>query len=120
MIKLFEGIGQEARATARAAAVSFAAMVLILIGVGFLTVALWMFITIHESALFAATAIGALYCAVGFIVLAINLSGRKTIRDTGTPREAPQAPPEPRDPIAQVVEGFMIGLQAGRSSARRD
>ena len=107
------------RATARAAAFSALGTTFALTGLGFLTAALWMLIASHESALFAATAIGALYCAFGFGFLARGSQGKgdKTHRASGGhSRTSEDEPPPPRDPFLLLAEGFAIGLQAGRSA----
>lgn len=112
-------VKDSARATARAAAFSALGTTFALIGLGFLTTALWMLLASHESALFAATVIGALYCAFGFGFLALGSrgTGDKRHRSSGTKRGMSDADaPPPRDPFLQLAEGFAIGLQAGRSA----
>lgn len=113
-----------ARATARAAAMSVLGTIFAMIGLGFLTVALWLLLAAQEGALFAATVIGVLYCAVGFMILALATRGKSKTHHT-SPTHAhsahPSHPahPDGRAPLMQLAEGFALGMQAGRS-ARSD
>ena len=110
----------DARAAARAAAFSSLGAVFTLIGLGFLTVALWLLLASMESALFAATVIGALYCAAGFTFLALGLSSRRTASERSfefkSSSQAINAASAPREPFVQMAEGFAMGMQAGRSA----
>jgi hypothetical protein len=84
-----------------------------LTGMAFLTVALWIVIASHESALVAYLVLGALYLLLGFCFLAFG--GQKTdahpADNTANPTQ-----PQSREPILQVVEAFAVGLQAGRAA----
>lgn len=111
-----------ARATARAAALSTMGTLFAVVGIGFLTVALWLFLVTLKSAIFAATVIGSLYCALGFILLAFASSGSSKSADA-TPefssgRSSNPPANETREPFLQMAEGFALGMQAGRSARR--
>lgn len=111
-------IGAEVRATARTASLGVLGLVFALVGIGFLTVALWLFVVTVGSALIAAVIIGALYCAVGCLLLAIAAS-RSRAQERAKRLAAAQAAPDARSPFVQMAEGFAIGLQAGRSARGR-
>lgn len=110
MTGLFSGVRARLRRAARSAVFGFAAIVFGLVGLGFLTVALWILLATYESALVAHTVIGALYIVLAFSFLAL-----------GAQPEAPQPhhdeTPE-RDPLVQIAEGFAIGFDAGRSACK--
>lgn len=106
----------DARAAARAAAFSALGGLFALVGLGFLTLALWLVLTSVESATFAATVIGVLYAAAAFILLAFGASGR---RKGAEPSPQDRDAHTPREPFVQMAEGFAMGMQAGRS-ARND
>lgn len=104
-----------ARAAARAAAFSTIGIIFSLTGLAFLTVALWLLIATHESAIVAHAVIGALYLFLGVCFLA--LGGQKS--DTRPADPAEPRPQDPaKDPILQVAEAFAVGLRAGRSARR--
>ncbi len=109
-----------ARATARAVAFSTLGAFFALIGTGFLTVALWLLLASLQTTLFAATVIGAIYCAVGFLFLAVGTSGRSRSASTGPEFSSGRTgtPPanDTREPLVQLAEGFAMGMQAGRSA----
>ena len=119
--RIANDVKDSARATARAALFSTLGGFFALVGTGFLTLALWLLLVSVESALFAATVIGALYCAFGFILLAVGLKGRKhTTTDSyefsSGRSQGQEAANTPREPFLQMAEGFAMGLQAGRSA----
>lgn len=121
--QLASNVKDSARAAARAAAFSALGALFALVGTAFLTVALWLLLESQEGALFAATVIGALYCAAGFILMAVGMRGRSTMSSHGFSADsaAPtgKAANTPREPLVQMAEGFAMGMQAGRS-ARSD
>lgn len=118
MLGIASKIKDEVRATARSAVLSLAGAILTAVGLGFLTLALWLFLLTVGSALAAAVIIGAIYCGAGFILLAVAASGKGAPGDADLPDpEAPPAPP-PKDPFFQMAEGFAVGLQAGRAAGR--
>lgn len=98
-----------ARRAARAMALSAAGGILVFVGAGFLTLAAWIMLATAYGTLTAAAVIGAVYMGLGLICL--GLAGRR-------PHAPPPPPPPPIDPtahlIAQVAEGFLTGLRAGR------
>ena len=112
----------QARQTARSAALTVAGGVLCLVGLGFLTAALWIVLATEYGALIAALVLGGLYLILGGAVLAFGREPQSRVRPEARPvmpQEPPAAPPRPSDPWLDLAEGFARGLQAGRE-IRRD
>ncbi|MHA6343989.1 phage holin family protein [Roseivivax sp. CAU 1761] len=86
---------------------------LLLIGIGFLAIALWILLAELGGALFAAVVMGFLFLAAGFILLGV---GRLLARLRAP---LPAARATARSPLLQLVEGFVIGLEAGRRTKSR-
>lgn len=88
--------------------------VLMLVGVGFLTLSLWIFLAASLGAGVAALIIGFAYLGGGLIFLAI---GRR--RGIYLPPPAPGAGPVTGSPKLGMAEAFLFGLDAGQSVRRR-
>lgn len=116
MTGFVSAIQDRARQAARATAFSVMGVMFGLVGLGFLTVALWIVVANHESALVAYSVIGGLYVVLGFILLALGAQTGGS-PDTGhrhdTHDHAPEAPA--KEPLVQIAEGFAVGMQAGRA-----
>jgi hypothetical protein len=117
---MFSAMRERLRRAARATAFSVMGVIFGLAGLGFLTVALWLVVASHESALVAYTVIGVLYFVLGFILMALGAQTGGAQKGDGPHRAAQDAPghgpTEPaKDPIVQVAEGFAVGMQAGRA-----
>ncbi|MFC7705278.1 phage holin family protein [Plastorhodobacter daqingensis] len=116
---------------ARQAALSAAGMVAALVGAGFLTSALWIFIARWEDSLMASLAVGVLFIIVAAILLAM---GKKA----GKPRRGPEfhsarhdplyearmassgASAPPRGEYPPLLEAFLFGLNtAAKVRGRR-
>ncbi len=111
---MFSGLKIRARMAARAAALTTVGVVFGLVGLGLLTVALWILVAEHEGALIAFAVIGALYAVLSFVFIALGTArGGPPANPAHDPRAAP--PPQ-KEPFAQMAEGFAIGLQAGRAA----
>ena len=112
-------VKDSARATARAVALTTLGAVFALVGTGFLTLALWLLLASMHTTLFAATVIGAIYCAVGFLFLAFGSGSRSSVAPS-TPEfssgRTSSAANDTREPLLQLAEGFALGMQAGRSA----
>ena len=123
MSGLVDRIRHEARQTARAAALGVIGTVFLLVGLGFLSVALWMIVAAQFGVLIAFEVLGGLYVLLGLLCL--------LLRPTATPRQERQPDPdrEPahparaaqEDPFVKLATGFAAGLRAGRDArdARR-
>lgn len=115
MLGIPAGIQYEARAAARAAGFTFVGIILVLIGSGFLSAALWMTIEAEHGATMATAAVGGLYVLLaGLCFLMANV------------RPRPRVPVAPAagvngavSPFIAIAEGFAIGMQAGRASKPR-
>lgn len=113
---MFGSLTYGLRRAAQRAGYSLAGLVLVTIGTGFLTAALWMFLSELRDALFAATVIGALYVGVGLILLALSRRCRPV------PMAHPVgAPPPPAASAAGLFAALMQGIGAGMAAgaARR-
>lgn len=108
-------LGARLRIAARATALSIMGVIFGLVGLGFLTVALWILLATHEGVLVAHTVIGALYLIIGICLMLIGA------QESGAERPRAEDPsPEPgRDPFVQIAEGFATGMQAGRAARER-
>ena len=99
----------------RGTAFSFVGILFILVGLGFLSAAVWIVLAEMRSPLFAATVIGGGLTGLGLIFLGIA-------KAVSTPPKAPEKKLGTKDtsdiPLAELVEGFLIGLEAGRKSRR--
>ncbi|WP_375691462.1 hypothetical protein [Pseudooceanicola sp. LIPI14-2-Ac024] len=118
---MFGNVIYSAKVTAQKAAISMGGVILLLIGLAFLTSAAWIALSEARSTLFAATVIGCAYFGLGLILLAVASMRR------------PVPPPAPAavaaDPASQVTltlgtltGAFVQGLGAGiaaRSAAPR-
>jgi hypothetical protein len=119
MIGFLSTMGARLRDAARATAFSVLGVVFGLAGLGFLTVALWIVLAVHEGVLVAYTVIGALYLVLGFCLMALGAQGGGADEPR---RAAPQSEPPsepPKDPLVQLAEGFAMGMQAGRAMRER-
>lgn len=114
---LLTGMRLQAQAAARRAGFTLVGLVFLFTGLVILSVAGWMVLEQVRDALFATTVVGGAYSGLGLIFLA--LASR---RYTRVPVAAPhQAIPEPRFytyAVPALIEAFMVGLSAGKSSRR--
>jgi len=115
MTGFFSNMGARLRNAARATAFSVMGVVFGLAGLGFLTVALWIVLAVHEGVLVAYTVIGALYLVLGLCLMALGAQGG----GADEPRRADPPSEPPKDPLVQLAEGFAMGMQAGRAMRER-
>ena len=115
MTGLISAARERVRAKARATALGVMGMIFGLVGLGFLTVALWIVVASYESPLVAHTVIGALYVVLGFCLVALGSQDGHT-PDRQQPDDMPEAD---KDPIVRLAEGFAMGMQAGRAMRER-
>lgn len=109
---MLQSLQYTVQSAAKRAALSTLAGLMIVVGLGFLTTALFILIASTHSALFATSVIGGIYFGVGLILLAVSMPSRRR-RIPHTPAIDPTAAV-----IAQVTEGFITGLHAGRATRR--
>ena len=105
------GLERKLAQAGRKAASITASAVLILIGAAFLTVAAWIFLSVAQSALFAATVIGTFYVGLGLVILGLGVSR--------PPRRLQEEKPlGGLSPLQLVTISFLQGLDQGRSAKR--
>ncbi len=100
----------------RGAAISIVGLVFILSGTGLLSVALWIVLAELRDALFATLVMGGGLFAIGLIFLGI---GQIVARRPVVVASHSAAPQTAGLPVVQLIEGFLIGLDAGRRSKTR-
>ncbi|MDU9005192.1 hypothetical protein QO231_15200 [Sedimentitalea todarodis] len=100
---------------ARKGAAFSAGAVFITVGVAFLTVAGWIFLSELRSELFAATILGLVY--VGAAAIAFAAGSGKTVEQTQT--SAPGRLAAELSPLQIVVLSFVQGFERGRQNSRR-
>ncbi|WP_168770636.1 phage holin family protein [Flavimaricola marinus] len=100
----------------RRAALGVGALTLIIVGLGFLTTALWMYLSLISEPMYAALIIGGGYFGLGLILLAVS-----THRSPhSAPPHARPAPPTESVANAQtLVEAFISGMSAGSRAKRK-
>ncbi len=116
MTGLVSQLRTKARQQARALALSVIATVFLLVGLGFLSVALWMIVATEYGTLIAFEVMGALYVILGLICLLLRPYTSDSDHDeTETqPKTARTAPAQ--DPWTRLAMGFAAGMQAGRAT----
>ncbi|QYX57792.1 phage holin family protein [Roseovarius sp. SCSIO 43702] len=119
MFGIIEDAKDRARRAARAAVVATVGGLLCLVGLGFLTAALWIIIEMEYGPLMSALVIGGLYLVLGGAMLAFGRNSQSEASPEPLHEaQVPPPPPPPRDPFFQMAEGFAMGLQAGREARR--
>ncbi|MDF0600841.1 hypothetical protein P1J78_08870 [Psychromarinibacter sp. C21-152] len=89
------------------------------VGLGFLTVAAWIALTVAADALTAALVIGGAYAGLGLIVLVISRLARPRPPAPAAPAAAPAAQPALAPALVGVAAAFLQGVGAGLASRRR-
>lgn len=97
-------VKDKARDIAVRSAWGLAGGILVCIGLGFLTSALWLVLSTLRDPLFASTVIGIAFTGVGLIAMGIA---------SRSPRKHPMPPQA--DPVQETLNGFLRGLDAGIS-----
>ena len=112
---MFHIVGNAVARAGRRAALGTCASILILVGIGFFTAALWLYLVVVFGAMQAALLIGLGYSGAGLICLGVLMSSGEPDPhpDTQKAAQAKQgvtAPP--------LVEAFLYGLQAGSHASK--
>lgn len=99
--------------TARKAALGLGASLCLLAGLGFLTLAAWIYLVSVTTALNAALVLGGIYTGVGLILVVVL-----SVDDDREPRKKPkqQDQSDNHEMLAKMVAAFMTGVTAGRKS----
>lgn len=109
---MLQSLQYTAQRAAKRAALSTLAGLMIIVGLGFLTTALFILIASTQGALFATATIGSIYFGLGLVLMAVALPSEHHV-----PRHSPMVHPT-ASLVAQVTEGFVTGLNAGRAARR--
>jgi hypothetical protein len=113
VIPVLDRLALRAQRKAERVAISTVAVLFLLAGTGFLSVAFWMVLAAWQSPLFATTVIGAALFGIGLILFAVARTRR--------------APPEPEPPplpdktpldIETAIAAFIAGVTAGRATRK--
>lgn len=108
---MFDLIEKKAKAAARSIVLSSVGGLSLAVGLAFLTVAAWIFLTAVATPLTAALVIGGVYTGLGLIMMGLS-SARSTepapVARTHAPSEAPP-----------LMQAFLHGMQAGANAQRR-
>ena len=108
---MFENLKASAAQTARRSAFGLLGGLALVVGIAFLTVALWIVLVNVADSLTAALVIGSIYVGSALILLAFSLSGRS---DPPTVRaHHRQAPPSKAEAMVGIAAAFFEGLGAG-------
>ncbi|SDX44965.1 phage holin family protein [Litoreibacter albidus] len=108
---MFEAIEYKAKTAARKVALSSLGGLMLAVGLGFLTAAAWMYVTLIADAMTAALVIGGAYVGLGLILMGLS-SARKVETHHATPTPASSQPPP-------LMQAFLQGMQAGAQAQRR-
>lgn len=101
------GLEHKLAHAARKAGLITASAALTLVGAGFLTAALWLYLSAEQSPLFAAVVIGCGYFGAGILALAVASSrGRRHYHP----------PQESISPMLLVALSFLQGLEQGKKA----
>ncbi len=107
------GLKRKAARTAQRVGILTIGTLLCVVGVGFLTVAAWITLSLMVSVQMTALIIGAAYSGVGLLLIGITISSEtpKQNGPTYSAAEQTDAPP--------IVQAFLHGLQAGAKAGQR-
>lgn len=101
--------------TARQAALGAGGLLFILVGLGFLTMAAWLFLITVTTPMNAALILGGTYFGIGFILIGAGSYAGQQHRKVQEPElRTPAATPEQMVP--QIVSAFLTGLAAGQKT----
>ncbi|SFR39700.1 phage holin family protein [Litoreibacter janthinus] len=110
---MFKTLEYKAKSAARGFALSAFGGLMLAVGVAFLTVAAWIYLTALADTLTAATAIGLTYVGIGFVVMALAGSRKQADESHGTVHAHQQQSSPP------LMQAFLQGMQAGATAQRR-
>lgn len=105
----------QARAAARAFAFNFVGIILVLVGTGFLGASLWLVIEAEHGAIIANALIGGLFVLLAGLCFLLSRS-RVPVRQAAAASVAPSGAAGSASPFVAIIEGFAMGMQAGRSA----
>lgn len=103
--------------TARRAGLLCGGAVLMIVGLAFLTVSLWLHLSLVYGAVFAATVLGTAYFGIGLLIIGIAAAGERRMPPEDHPPVHVNKRPPPADGPA-IVEAFLYGMQAGTNAKK--
>ena len=106
---MLNDLKHKATRTARKAALSFAALMALCVGAGFLTVAAWLFLQVHYAPQGAALIIALVYFGLAAILFAIAAS---------KPEDIARAPAAPAAKGPDLAQAFAFGIEAAAAMRR--
>lgn len=89
------------------------------VGIAFLTAAIWIYIAATVDTFTAAIVLGAIYVGLGFILLGLASARAKDGADPAGVKSAPQPDPDPPSNLPPLAQAFMFGMEAGAAAKRR-
>ena len=98
------------RRAGRTAALGAVALVTMLVGMGFLTLAAWLVLAAVMSPVLAAFTLGAFYMGLSLLVLFVLMLGRRRVV------VPPPHPVTTEAAVAEVIAAFITGVTAGRKA----
>ena len=107
---MLENLKASAATTARRSAFGLLAGLALLVGIGFLTVALWIILVTAADSLTAALVIGSIYIGIALIFIAFVMSNRP---ERPIHRSTSRPAMNKTDAMVGVVAAFFEGLGAG-------
>jgi len=110
----------KATQAAQTAVLGLGASLLLVVGLGFLTAAFWIYLATVSTALTAATVIGGIYFGAGLIMIAMisarNRSARRELERLELARQHKSG--DLQGTLYQIILAFMSGIQAGQKGRR--
>ncbi|MFG6578825.1 phage holin family protein [Sulfitobacter sp. 1A13191] len=103
------------RRALRTAMLSAGAVLFLLIGLLFLTLAAWLYLITVTTALTAALILGAVYFGMGFLLLAIAGSAGEA---AAQPSRQEDSAASDHDGLKNLVMAFLAGITAGQKARR--
>ena len=103
---------QRAKSAARRTAFGAAGVACLVVGVGFLSAALWLAIALTFGGVVASLVLGLLYAGFGLVLLA--LASRKPVAHTPAVKAAQPAPGQ-----SDLIAAFLGGVDAGKRIGHR-
>ena len=111
---MFSQVKDKAARVARRAGILSGGVLCIIVGTGFLTAAVWLYLATAYDPMLASVVIGIGYLGAGLLVVGIAVSDSSPAAKQPLAQEAKAAPDAP-----PLLQAFLYGLQAGATAERR-
>ena len=117
---MFDAVKQSAARAARKTALSVGALIALCVGIGFLTAAGWIHLSLAHGPLTAALVIGLIYVGIGLVLIAVaGSSAPETVDSPSAGAHAAEPDPETPNSLPPLAQAFVYGLNAGVKAKRR-